>query len=97
MAASFRNVGEILELAGSDLLTISPNLLAELQKSTAPITRKLSPEIASAINLQKMELDEKSFRWLMNEDAMATEKTAEGIRNFNADALRLEKLLVGKI
>ena len=94
MGASFRNVGEILELAGCDLLTISPNLMAELQKSTAPLTRKLSPDTAAAGNIERIELDEKKFRWLLNEDAMATEKTAEGIRLFHADALKLEKLLL---
>jgi transaldolase len=99
MGASFRNTGEILELAGCDLLTISPNLMAELQKSTAPVPRKLTPDIAvqAGRELQKIAPDEKTFRWLLNEDAMATEKTAEGIRLFNADALKLEKLLVEKL
>src|SRR5258708_7310583 len=97
MGASFRNVGEILELAGCDLLTISPNLLAELKKSTAPVERKLSPQIAAAAELKRLELDEKKFRWLLNEDAMATEKTAEGIRLFNADAVKLEKYIAGKL
>ena len=97
MGASFRNVGEILELAGCDLLTISPNLLADLKKSTAPVTRKLSPQIAATHPIQRLDLDEKKFRWLFNEDAMATEKTAEGIRNFHADALKLEKFLAEKL
>src|SRR6266568_7645082 len=97
MGASFRNAGEILELAGCDLLTISPNLLAELQKSLAPVERKLSPQIAAAPDLQRIELNEKKFRWLLNEDAMATEKTAEGIRLFNADAVKLEKYIAGKL
>lgn len=97
MGASFRNVGEILELAGCDLLTISPNLLAELKKSSAPIARKLSPQTAAANPIQRLDLDEKKFRWLFNEDAMATEKTAEGIRNFHADALKLEKYLAEKL
>ena len=97
MGASFRNVGEILELAGCDLLTISPNLLAELQQSTGPITRKLSPKTAAASNIEKIQLDEKKFRWLLNEDAMATEKTAEGIRSFQADTVKLEKLLAEKV
>ena len=97
MGASFRNVGEILELAGCDLLTISPNLMAELQKSTAPLPRKLDPGAAAASNIERIELDEKKFRWLMNEDAMATEKTAEGIRLFHADALKLEKLLLERL
>ena len=96
MGASFRNVGEITELAGCDLLTISPALLAELQKSTAPVVRKLSPEIARASTIQKTPLDEKKFRWLFNESAMATEKTAEGIRLFNADAVKLEQFIAAK-
>lgn len=97
MGASFRNVGEILELAGCDLLTISPSLLGELKNSTAPVERKLSPEIAKSGEAERLHIDEKSFRWLMNEDAMATEKTAEGIRLFNADALKMERLIAGKL
>lgn len=97
MGASFRNVGEILELAGCDLLTISPALLGELKKATAPIARKLSPDKAAASDVTPLKVDEKTFRWLMNEDAMATEKTAEGIRQFHADALKLEKFLAEKI
>jgi transaldolase len=97
MGASFRNVGEILELAGCDLLTISPQLLGELQKSTAPVERKLSPEIASESKIEKLTLDEKKFRWLLNENAMATEKTAEGIRLFNADAIKLAQFVTGKL
>src|SRR6266540_1714364 len=83
MGASFRNKGEILELAGCDLLTISPQLLAELKAETSPVERKLSPAIAKEIKLERLELDETKFRWLLNENAMATEKTAEGIRLFN--------------
>jgi len=97
MGASFRNVGEIQELAGCDLLTISPNLLAELQKSTAPLTRKLSPEIARESKIEKLPLDEKKFRWLFNENAMATEKTSEGIRAFNADAQKLAQFVAAKL
>jgi transaldolase len=97
MGASFRNVGEIQELAGSDLLTISPNLLAELQKSTAPLTRKLSPELALASKIEKIPLDEVKFRWLVNENPMATEKTAEGIRLFNADAQKLAQAIAAKL
>src|ERR1700722_17589394 len=97
MGASFRNVGEILELAGCDLLTISPQLLGELQKNTAPLPRKLSPEIAGNSKIEKISLDEKKFRWLLNENAMATEKTAEGIRLFNADAMKLEKVVAAKL
>ncbi|HXJ75040.1 MAG TPA: transaldolase family protein, partial [Candidatus Dormibacteraeota bacterium] len=72
-------------------------LLAELQKNTNPLPRKLNPETAAQSDLTKLELDEKRFRWLFNEDAMATEKTAEGIRLFNADAQKLEKLIAGKL
>jgi transaldolase len=97
MGASFRNVGEIQELAGCDLLTISPQLLGELQKSTAPLTRKLSPEMARDSSIEKIPLDEKKFRWLLNENAMATEKTSEGIRLFNADAVKLEQFIAAKL
>ncbi|HTV61326.1 MAG TPA: transaldolase [Verrucomicrobiae bacterium] len=97
MGASFRNVGEILELAGCDLLTISPQLLGELKKAETPIGRKLSPEMARESKVEKISLDEKKFRWLLNENAMATEKTAEGIRLFNADAMKLEKFIAGKL
>lgn len=97
MGASFRNVGEIQELAGCDLLTISPALLAELQKSSETLTRKLQPDTAKATEIPRLELDEKRFRWLFNEDAMATEKTAEGIRLFNADAMKLEKFIAERL
>lgn len=97
MGASFRSVSQILELAGCDLLTISPNLLAELQKSSAPLTRKLSPEIARDSKIEKIPLDEKKFRWMFNESAMATEKTAEGIRLFNADAQKLAQAIAAKL
>ena len=97
MGASFRNVGEILELAGSDLLTISPGLLEDLAKSTGPVTRKLTPEAAAKSALQKIHLDEKSFRWQHNEDQMATEKLSDGIRSFAADTLKLEKVVAGKL
>jgi transaldolase len=97
MGASFRNVGEIQELAGCDLLTISPNLLAELQKSEAPLARKLSPEIAKESKIERLPLDEKKFRWLVNENPMATEKTAEGIRLFNADAQKLAQFVAAKL
>ncbi|HTB85568.1 MAG TPA: transaldolase [Candidatus Sulfotelmatobacter sp.] len=97
MGASFRNIGEITELAGCDLLTISPNLLGELQKSEAPLPRKLSPEIAKDSKIEKLALTEKSFRWLLNENAMATEKTAEGLRLFNADAQKLAQFVAAKI
>jgi transaldolase len=97
MGASFRNVSQITELAGSDLLTISPDLLAKLAESTEPIERKLDPEKAKQSDIQQMPLDEKTFRWLFNEDAMATEKTAEGIRKFAADARKLEQLIASSM
>ena len=97
MGASFRNAGEILELAGCDLLTISPPLLGELKNSAAPVPRKRSPDLAARSDLQKLDLDEKKFRWQFNEDAMATEKTAEGIRLFNADAMKLEKYIAERL
>jgi transaldolase len=97
MGASFRNTGEIIELAGCDLLTISPKLLAELSSSTEPITRKLSPEAAKASDLEKVTFDEKGFRFALNEDPMATEKLAEGIRKFSADIVKLEKIIATKL
>jgi len=97
MGASFRNIGEILELAGCDLLTISPSLLADLAKSHEPVTRKLSPQIAASTDVERLQLDEKKFRYLLNDDAMATEKTAEGIRSFAADTVKLEKYLAERI
>lgn len=96
MGASFRNVGEILELAGCDLLTISPQLLGELHASNATVTRKLDPQQAASTDVKKVTFDEKSFRLALNEDAMATEKTAEGIRQFAADIVKLEKLIASK-
>lgn len=93
MGASFRNKGEILALAGCDLLTISPDLLKELQASTDPISARLTPQLAAACTMEKVSLDEKSFRFQLNEDAMATEKTAQGIRSFAADIVKLEKLV----
>ena len=97
MGASFRNKGEILELAGCDLLTISPNLLAELKNSTDPVERKLSPETAKQSKIEKLPLDEKKFRWMFNESAIGTEKTAEGLRMFNADAVKLEQFIAAKL
>jgi len=97
MGASFRNVGEITELAGCDLLTISPNLLAELKKNTDPIERKLSPEIAKQSKIEKIPITEKNFRWLLNENAMATEKLSEGIRQFAADTVKLEQFIATKL
>jgi transaldolase len=93
MGASFRNTGEITSLAGCDLLTISPGLLGELQATEAPLERKLSPEASASADLEKVSFDEKSFRFALNEEAMATEKTAHGIRAFSADIVKLEKLV----
>jgi transaldolase len=93
MGASFRNKGEILALAGCDLLTISPGLLGELQASDEPITARLTPEEAAASSTGKISLNESAFRFALNEDAMATEKTAHGIRAFSADIVKLEKLI----
>ena len=93
MGASFRNTSQILELAGCDLLTISPDLLQKLADSDAPVARKLSAEAAPGANIVKMSLDEKSFRFMMNEDAMATEKLAEGIRAFCVDTGKLKQLI----
>lgn len=90
MGASFRNKDEILELAGCDLLTISPALLEELKKSDAPVLRKLDAAQSKNASLEKLSVDEKMFRYLLNEDAMATEKLSEGIRNFAADLVKLE-------
>jgi transaldolase len=98
MGASFRNVGQILELAGCDLLTISPELMKELSQSHGQVERKLTPEKAKSADVKRLgELDEKKFRYLINEDAMATEKTAEGIRKFAADIAKLEKFVASKI
>ncbi|KUF99219.1 DNA polymerase eta [Phytophthora nicotianae] len=98
MGASFRNTGEITELAGCDRLTISPALLEELTKSTAPLAKKLDSETAAkAYTGEKLSYDEKDFRLSMNEDAMATEKLAEGIRGFSADIVKLEQILKAKL
>ncbi len=93
MGASFRNVGEIIELAGCDLLTISPNLLAELAGGSTVVERKLSPDNARHEQVQRLELDEKEFRWHLNSDPMATDKLAEGIRKFDEDANVLARLV----
>ena len=93
MGASFRNVDEILELAGCDLITIAPKLLNELESAEGDVPRKLDPASAKNSPVEKLSVDEKTFRWLVNEDAMATEKLAEGIRKFAADTVKLEKRL----
>ncbi|PYJ95934.1 MAG: transaldolase [Verrucomicrobia bacterium] len=97
MGASFRNVGQILELAGCDCLTISPELMEELSKSNEPVERKLIPEKAKSAKVEKLELDEKNFRWMLNDNAMAYEKTGEGIRKFAADVMKLEKFVASKL
>jgi len=97
MGASFRNIGQIRELAGCDCLTISPELMTELSESTEPLERKLNPEKAKSAKIEKLELGEKKFRWLLNENAMAYEKTGEGIRKFAADVVKLEKFVASKI
>ena len=94
MGASFRNVGQIQALAGCDLLTISPDLLALLAASEQPLTRALQPEAARALDLPAVNFDEAAFRFALNEDAMATDKLAEGIRAFCADAVKLEQLML---
>ena len=93
MGASFRNTSQILELAGCDLLTISPELLQKLADGDATVIRKLSAELAQAEDACKLTLDEKAFRSMFNDDAMATEKLSEGIRLFCADSVKLGKLV----
>jgi len=97
MGASFRNIGEIIELAGSDLLTIAPSLLSELEQTEGILVKKLDAENARLSDIQKIEMNEKTFRWMMNEDAMATEKLAEGIRNFTKDLIKLEKQIAAML
>lgn len=97
MGASFRNTGQILELAGCDCLTISPELMEELAKSNEPVERKLSPDKAKSAKITRLELDEKKFRWMLNDNAMAYEKTGEGIRKFAADVVKLEKFVASKL
>jgi transaldolase len=91
MGASFRKVEQIIDLAGCDLLTISPDLLESLQKMDDEITPRLTPELARASSEERVSLDEKAFRWLHNEDPMAVDKLSEGIRRFDADARQLEQ------
>jgi transaldolase len=93
MGASFRNTSQILELAGCDLLTISPDLLQKLADTNSVITQKLSAEVAASSDLEKISMNEKIFRFQLNEDAMATEKLAEGIRAFCADTVKLEQMI----
>jgi transaldolase len=96
MGASFRNKDEILELAGCDLLTIAPDLMKELQAQDGVLATKLSPQTAKTLKIAPIDVTEPSFRWLMNSDAMATEKLAEGIRNFTADTIKLEDYVRGQ-
>ncbi|MEM6917071.1 MAG: transaldolase [Verrucomicrobiota bacterium] len=97
MGASFRNTGQILELAGCDLLTIGTSLLEELQNEDGPVEKKLDAEAAAASEIEAIEMDEKTFRFMMNEDAMAIEKTAQGIRAFSADIRKMEALISEKM
>jgi len=97
MGASFRNVNQIVRLAGCDLLTISPDLLEQLEKTEGALDRKLDPAKAKASTEKQIHLDEKTFRWMHNEDAMATEKLAEGIRKFNSDAHHLEEFALSQV
>jgi len=97
MGASFRNVNQIVRLAGCDLLTISPELLEQLEKTEGVLGRKLDPAKAQASKDDRLHLDEKTFRWMHNEDAMATEKLAEGIRKFNSDARHLEGYALSQV
>lgn len=97
MGASFRNLNQIVRLAGCDLLTISPELLEQLGSTEGVLERKVDPVTAKASKEDRLQLDEKTFRWMHNEDAMATEKLAEGIRKFNSDARHLEEYAVSQM
>ena len=97
MGASFRNVNQVVRLAGADLLTISPDLLDQLQQAEGVVQRALDPQEAKASAGDRLHLDEQAFRWMHNEDAMATEKLAEGIRNFHADARRLQDYALSRV
>lgn len=97
MGASFRNIGEILELAGCDLLTISPALLEDIKGMTDPVPRKLDPAAAKEADISEITITEKSFRWLLNEDAMATEKLSQGIRVFGQDMVKVREIVAAKL
>jgi transaldolase len=97
MGASFRNVGQILALAGCDLLTISPDLLKQLQEMSEAVPEVLSESTARAMQIDRVRFDERTFRFEMNEDAMATEKLAEGIRSFTADSIKLDKMVAASL
>jgi transaldolase len=94
MGASFRKTGQILALAGCDLLTIAPDLLEQLSRADGEVARRLTPQDAAAQALERVTLDEKSYRWRHNEDAMAVDKLADGIRRFDADARKLEQFVL---
>ena len=97
MGASFRNTEEILELAGCDLLTISPSLLGELEQMKDPVVKKLDEEQSASMDLKQIHLDEKAFRWMHNENAMAVEKLSDGIRRFTADLMKLQEYISGQM
>ena len=97
MGASFRNVNQVVSLAGCDLLTISPELLDQLERTPGVVERRLDPTRALALKEERLFLDEKTFRWMHNEDAMATEKLAEGIRKFNSDAHHLQEFALSQV
>ncbi len=97
MGASFRNTGEIEQLAGCDRLTISPDLLKGLMEQQTALPQKLSAESARTMDIKRLEINESTFRWLLNEDAMATEKLAEGIRLFSRDLEKLECVIEDKL
>ena len=98
MGASFRNTGEVIALAGCDLLTISPKLLEELDASNdVAVACRLDIESAKSAQIERIHLDEKTFRWMLNEDQMATDKLSDGIRKFAADAIKLETFIKGKL
>jgi len=97
MGASFRNIGEIIELVGCDALTIAPSLLKELENTEGVLDKKLDAGKSKMVDIKPIKMDEKTFRWMMNEDAMATEKLAEGIRNFTKDLIKLEEFIAKMI
>lgn len=97
MGASFRNIGEIVELAGCELLTIAPKFLKELENTEGVLVRKLNEEAARQSEIEQISIDEKTFRWMINEDAMTTEKLAEGIRNFTTDLEKLEEQMAKRL
>ena len=93
MGASFRNVGEVLALAGCDLLTISPKLLSDLEQSTETVEKCLDAEAAKGMEIEKLAMDEANFRWMMNEDQMANDKLSEGIRKFAQDQVKMDAMV----